>query len=617
METDPRLRKPELGRIRSRLFASLALLAMLSAAFPLSGQTDAQLSSIVAMAGVPDAESLDEQELERLSRFLAHPVEINIASSSKLVSSGLFTRYQAASIADYRTRNGDILSYSELAAVEGFGDETVRRLAPFISLRSRRIPGQPATDTLALRHDALLRCASRGGEWNWGMKYKVSAGEAAEASFAARTVYGGRQFPPASWSGNVVFNGRKYMGKLIVGDYAARFGQGLALWSGLSLSSLSRSSSFVRRPTGISPSWSYSGIMTHRGAAADFMRGRFVATAILSFPGLRESWEGGRKASAALMAGGNVTWYGPLAQAGVTGYYESGPLGGPWYQQGGKVSADFRSSVRGTDLFGEYAFDFVNKALAAVSGAIVPLGGDWKASVAWRCYPESWDTAWTGSLKAWTRPEDEASLSFGLEKGSACLSADCAMKVSDHGARQCKVLLVVPVQLMDKAVLTMKVTERYRPYEELLVFKTGARVDLDYSSAGLSARYGAAEGQAWTARFRMEALLCRSLGVLSYLEGGRRGRNWTAFLRGGLFRIDNWDDRIYSYERDAPGNFNVPAYYGRGYSLSAVASSKFVLGRTPFRSMKLYFRAGAVGYPFMDEPKPSRTEVKLQAVCSL
>ena len=251
----PGLRKPELGRIRSRLFASLALLAMLSAAFPLSGQTDAQLSSIVAMAGVPDAESLDEQELERLSRFLVHPVEINIASSSRLVSSGLFTRYQAASIADYRTRNGDILSYSELAAVEGFGDETVRRLAPFISLRSRRIPGQPATDTLALRHDALLRCASRGGEWNWGMKYKVSAGEAAEASFAARTVYGGRQFPPASWSGNVVFNGRKYMGKLIVGDYAARFGQGLALWSGLSLSSLSRSSSFVRRPTGISPSF--------------------------------------------------------------------------------------------------------------------------------------------------------------------------------------------------------------------------------------------------------------------------------------------------------------------------------------------------------------------------
>ena len=84
-----------------------------------------------------------------------------------------------------------------------------------------------------------------------------------------------------------------------------------------------------------------------------------------------------------------------------------------------------------------------------------------------------------------------------------------------------------------------------------------------------------------------------------------------------MFRIDNWDDRIYSYERDAPGNFNVPAYYGRGYSLSAVASSKFVLGRTPFRSMKLYFRAGAVGYPFMDEPKPSRTEVKLQAVFSL
>ena len=61
------------------------------------------------------------------------------------------------------------------------------------------------------------------------------------------------------------------------------------------------------------------------------------------------------------------------------------------------------------------------------------------------------------------------------------------------------------------------------------------------------------------------------------------------YLRGTLFFIDEWDDRIYAYERDAPGSFNVPAYYGRGYSLSLVARQKI---RFRVLSMRIYWRTG-------------------------
>ena len=84
----------------------------------------------------------------------------------------------------------------------------------------------------------------------------------------------------------------------------------------------------------------------------------------------------------------------------------------------------------------------------------------------------------------------------------------------------------------------------------------------------------------WLANVRYNIVHSAEWGWLAYAEAGYRReyaeRNRvTAWLRGELFAIDSWDDRIYVYERDAPGNFNVPAYYGRGWNLSLVVSWKF------------------------------------------
>ena len=46
-------------------------------------------------------------------------------------------------------------------------------------------------------------------------------------------------------------------------------------------------------------------------------------------------------------------------------------------------------------------------------------------------------------------------------------------------------------------------------------------------------------------------------------------------LRGTVCRTDGWASRIYAYERDLPGRFNVPAWYGDMYGVSAVASIKY------------------------------------------
>ena len=113
---------------------------------------------------------------------------------------------------------------------------------------------------------------------------------------------------------------------------------------------------------------------------------------------------------------------------------------------------------------------------------------------------------------------------------------------------------------------------------------------------------------------RINALLCRSVGLLSYLEGGYADGPVSVYLRGGLFRIDAWDDRIYVYERDAPGNFNVPAYYGRGYWAALTAGIRCT------RWMRAYFRASYQDCPWhapVIGQRPGKWEIKLQLALRL
>ena len=498
------------------------------------------------------------------------------------------------------------MSFSELSAIEGFGPENVAALKPFLSLASRSLPGAVA-DSLEIRQDALARVAAKGDAFSYGAKYKIAAGEYAEASLAARSYYQDKsQFPPSSWAANITCYGNKLLGKAVIGDYNLRVGQGLSLWSGMSLSGLSSSTSFSRRPTGLSPSWSWSGIGSHRGIAADFQKGRVSMIAFMSLPGLRNRMEGDNRKEVTLMPGVVLGWLGKNGQVSFSAWKGS---------TSGKISGDFRYNLFGVDMFGETSYDVHSKTIAAVAGTSILIGEGWRLSGVARSYPGSFDSSFTGSVRSWTKTSDERGVALGLEHYGAQLTADLAGKHSDRSRRQLKMFLKVPAQVTQNAVLTVRLTERYRPYEETLKYKTGGRVDLDWSSAGISARYGESDGDTWRARVRLEGTLCRGLAGLAYYELGRKTSKWHAYLRGTMFLVDNWDDRIYSYERDAPGNFTVPAYYGRGFAFSAVGGYKFrfMIKKT----LRVYLRVSDVAYPLMKDPKPSVWEAKLQAVLAL
>lgn len=588
---------------------AIMLASMLPSALA-SAQTDAQLSAIVAITGAADAESLDSEEVERYLAFILHPLDLNRSPKGRLLSSGLLTPFQVASLEDYRKHSGDVLSVSELALVDGFGYDLSRNLAPFIRLSSQSLPGQAQQDTSFLRNTIVARSAIKGETLGLGMKLKSSYGESVSLYAAARN--------QGTWGGGVSWSGRNWPGKVILGDFNARFGQGLALWSGMSLSGFSSVSSICRHGGGISPSWSYSGAGSHRGLAADFQTGRLVFSAFASFPGLKAWCEGNLRQGVSFMPGGNVSWFGRRGQLGLTAFWLSERIGGSpnglFYQAGGKVSLDGKFSWRGMSFFGESACDCYSGSAAAAGGLTVPFLDGWRFGLAARFYPATFSASGASGIRAWTGTSNEKGVVLGVGKRNTSITADFASKWDDPSVMQVKILAKVPVQLTPAMVLSFRLSERFRPYEPVLVHRAGARADLDWSSAGLSAGYGESEGDAWKARLRLEGLYCKAASGLAYLEGGRRTDRFSAYLRSTLFIVDNWDDRIYSYERDAPGNFTVPAYYGRGYSLSAVASAKFRfrLGGRHVKVFRLYSRASMVRYPFMEQKKPATSELKLQ-----
>jgi hypothetical protein len=117
------------------------------------------------------------EEVERLERLVEHPIKINMDNLSRIKESGLFTQYQMASLVDYRSNHGDILSLNELAALDGFGDAFVRKIAPFVSLVSKRLPGQDISMPNHFRHELDMKWGVRNSDESknqYALKYKIS-----------------------------------------------------------------------------------------------------------------------------------------------------------------------------------------------------------------------------------------------------------------------------------------------------------------------------------------------------------------------------------------------------------------------------------------------------------
>ena len=549
-----------------------------------AAQEDGGMEAIMKMAGAVSAEEMDSYEAERLFDFLEHPLKINMVSSSRLSSSGLFTRYQVASLIDYRARHGNVMSLAELAAVDGFGEDYVTRLAPFVSLESMSVGLMKEQ----VRNDLAIRGAFKdndGNDWNAGLKYRFDA-RGFSLSLAANRSYGGHGAMPSDYSGTAGYDFRRIRGKALVGDFNARFGQGLALWNGAFMTALSTPSAFMKKPSGISHSWSYTGGAALSGAAAEIGVEGFTFSAVLAAPGVKDAAR--RPDKVRLMPAANIGWQCRHGQISVTHVAEISGFRADDDARTRipvmKTSADAAFCVRGVNVYGEAAYDWVDGNVDVLAGTDFRTGEKVRLAVLGRYFPgELYGTAFSGACKTGTFSVD--AIYYPVPK-----------EASVRHSIQVKSQIDWKWTFGRSFSIRMRASERFRTWGNR--FRSELRGDFSYTSAP------------FVANIRLNALHCEKIALAGYLEEGFKADRFSIYARQAIFKADDWDDRIYVYERDAPGSFNVPALYGRGWSASLVVSAKIA------SFLRLYARASYTGYHFMpaEKRKPGKAELKLQTV---
>lgn len=559
------------------------------------------LEKAAVLAGVQSVEELTEEQAEWYESLYIHKIRINTSRTAVLDESGLFTPYQLASLLDYRQQSGDVLSVAELSLLDGFGEEFAHALAPFIEFSSDNLPGRKSYERKNVNGDLMLNAGIKmlqdSPAYSYSGKYKLDAWDRLGFGIAAKKYLSAESAIPGNMSSYLSYNGTGWLSRLVIGDFHTRFGQGLGLWSGFAMSAFQSAESFYKRPTGISPALSYS-ISGHRGVGAVLAFGKIRISPFVSFPSLRSAslteWSPGWE----MLSGLNCALLCRNGQLSLTGY--CGTDGG-FRLSASNVSADFRFCIRGFELFGETAFDIMNRTAAAVAGAYTTYFENLKMAVSLRYIPAEYDVGNASPQRSFSGKKGERAVSAGVTMWKLYLGADIALRQADN-ARQMKIYLRYPLDVGQHLSMDLKLSERLRTWDARN--RSDIRLDTKY----LNGR--------WQGTFRMNAVRSVSWGLLGYAEYAYGADKLSVFIRGNIFRIDNWDDRVYVYERDAPGSFNVPAYYGRGVSSSLFAKYAFGISRLRVSS---YARVSYCTYPFSQRnvktKKPDALEVRLSFVC--
>ncbi len=504
--------------------------------------------AVLTLTGASCIEELSEDEIIHYQNLASHPVDLNLAGRSRLLATGLLSPFQVASLLDYRGRTGEILSWTELSLVDGFSPAVADALRVFavLGVQENTAPGQP--EERRFTGSVTLQGGVRSGGTAWGVKSELAAGERAVLYASLRKNYETTPGPPTL---SAAWYGRRALGQLVVGHFNARFGQGLVQWSGFQLSGYSTLGAFRKNGTGFSPTGSYTPSMT--GLATTWHFGPWDLSAAYSFKGHQP------------VANLTRIWRGVTAGLTATA---------------GAASLEARVSLPRWSLFGEAALSY-RGAFSALAGAyFVPEYGR-KA----------------GLLVRWYGPSDKrySGVAAGYETAAFSLTADAGRRTDTDAAQY-------------KTAARWHSEAEWRGFRLLPDLRMQARFrpgDPAPLRAQLRAELGL-EREAWTLSGRYDALFCRDFAWNWHAELGRKTEDFAFYLRGGLFKVDNWDDRIYVYERDAPGAFTVPARYGRGWSAS------FYTVWHIRRRHSLWMRAETVQYPWNLTEKAGRSAVRLQ-----
>ena len=530
----------------------------------------AELVEQLSEQGIPT-----EDLVSRFERMLRNPLNLNAVSREQLEETGLLTLFQVESLLAWRERYGAVRSYAEWALVEGFSPEAVAQLRPFFVLSE---PGGPRRT----KQTYTARFKKKWGKEGFSLTTK---GLYDSELFSAGAVIDND--PKERFPDFLSISGRYK--QLYVGDFTARFGQGLVLWKSFAFTAFGTPASVARRGGGLQCYHSAGESNFFRGIGYSRAFGRLIATAFVSYNALDARIVDGRYTSLPtdglhateaerarrhtmheLVVGANATLTAGRWRFGVTGVaYRYDKANGRRvqdynrYQQydglWGNLGFDVYGSLGSLRLFGEAAID-AHGAPAAIAGAVWSPSYGFETSLTARCYAPAYIATHAGALSSLSSVSNQIGGVYALQAISGPWTFRLNADYAYHPWKRYR---------QDAGSSTFKAR-----VQVLRTFRGGAEAECQLAwSSRLKGRLRVTvpAGDAWHFSLRAEA---NRGGAAGYADvRWSPSRKWDLSARATIWKTDDWDSRIYFYERGVPQSFSVEACSGKG--IGAYLTAKY------------------------------------------
>jgi len=258
-------------------------------------------------------ENFDYTELsQRWNYYLHHPIDLNKTTGKELAELQFLSPLQVNAILQHRKMTGRYLSTYELQSVEGLTVDLIRLLLPFVQVEQYgdAQPLQVGDYLKDGKHDLMLRYSrileqqkgytisdpakSRylGSPDRLFVRYRYQLQNHLQLTLNMKKDAGEQFFAGAQHNGFDFYSGSIYLQKqkkwdhVVLGDYSLQFGQGLALWTGLSFGKGALVQNVARQGIGLRPYTSTNEYAFFRGLAATYTLKRISFTPFISYKSL-------------------------------------------------------------------------------------------------------------------------------------------------------------------------------------------------------------------------------------------------------------------------------------------------------------------------------------------
>jgi hypothetical protein len=577
---------------------------------------------------------------ENYLQLISNPLNLNLISKEQLESLYVLTPQQVQSILIYQKESGPILSVYELQTVAGISRDIFLRIIPFITVND---PSLSFTHLLFKRmiteknNYLLLRYAQTleqqkgylqssdrgngyaGGPGNFYARFRSSRSGDFSVGFTLEKDAGEK----ITWNPSSKYYGFDYLsfhlqalhkGKLknlIIGDYQAQFGQGIALGSVFGIGKNAEPVTTIRRSNlGFLPYTSIYEAGYFRGAALSYeptknvtihamasTRGRdgnlqdTVQRAVSSF-----NFSGLHRTPTEL-ANRNVLQETNLGL--VTEYKnQSFTIGALLHTTQFNVSLTRQPNAYNQFLFngmgntnlGAFLNYSTNNATffseivqslqhgtAALGGVLISLTPQLEASFLYRKYDRDFYSFYSNALAENSVPQNESGLYWGWKytfnkkysiAGYVDLFQFPWLKYRSYSPSEGSEWLL---RFNYRPTKTVFIFVQAR--EEIKQRNTGADVNLYLTDVGTRRNYWINVDYAATpklsfksrAQFSTYQLGAKTTQGMAVMQDATL--DWNRFSFSGrfvLFDTDDYDNRLYAYEQDVLLAFTFPAYNGRG-----------------------------------------------------